>query len=130
MATITQNNPTITRQTVSIPASASAPSTSAFGRFINWCDGQERNRFGWLAAALAGHGCALTPLTLFAIILSGNNIVFWIMALVAMGATLVMNLAAQPTKVTIPVFLASIVIDLAIIAICLGVGFDITGTYI
>ncbi|GAA4331024.1 hypothetical protein [Flaviaesturariibacter amylovorans] len=101
-----------------------------FTRFLNWADGQERYRFGWLAAALATHGCALTPLTLFAIILSGNIMALWVVALACMGATLVTNLAAMPTKITIPVFLASIVIDLAVIISCICAGFDITGTYI
>lgn len=98
---------------------------TAFSRFINWCEGQEKNRFVWLGLALAGHGCALTPITLFAIILSGNFIFFWIMAIVAMMTALVTNLAAMPTKYTIPAFLLSIVMDLAIIISCLAMGFNL-----
>ena len=104
--------------------------TSVISRFMNWCEGQEKFRFGWLAAVLAIHGCALTPITLFAIILAGTNIVFFISALVAMGLALVTNLAAMPTKITIPVFFLSIAIDIAIIISCVVVGFDITGTYV
>lgn len=103
---------------------------SVISRFMNWCEGQEKFRFGWLAAVLAIHGCALTPITLFAIILAGTNIAFFISALVAMGLALVTNLAAMPTKITIPVFFLSIAIDIAIIISCVVVGFDITGTYV
>lgn len=103
----------------------SAP--SVFTRFFNWCEGQEQYRFGWLAAALSVHGCALTPITLFAIILSGANILLFVTALVAMGMALVTNLAAMPTKVTIPIFFLSILIDLSIIISCAIVGFDIAG---
>src|SRR5688572_2728268 len=104
--------------------------STAWELFIAWCITQEKHRFGWLAAALAGHGCILTPITLFAIILSGNLFAFWIMAIVAMAACLITNLAAMPTKITIPVFFASILIDIAIIAYCVIIGFDISGTTI
>ena len=97
---------------------------------MQWAEGQEQYRFGWVAGILAGHGCIITPLTLFAIILSGSNIVFFIAAIVAMMTSLVTNLAALPTKYTIPAFFISILVDLAIIASCVAIGFDITGTYI
>jgi len=79
---------------------------------------------------LAGHGCIITPITLFAIILSGSNLVFFIAAIIAMMASLVTNLAALPTKYTIPTFVLSIVIDLIIVISCAIIGFDISGTYI
>lgn len=100
---------------------------TAFSRFINWCEGQEKNRFVWLGLALASHGCVLTPITLFAVILSGNLLFFWIMAILAMMTALVTNLAAMPTKYTIPAFLFSILMDLGIIISCLAMGFNISG---
>ena len=100
------------------------PKQSLFAKFIIWCAGQERNRFGWLGAALGVHGCVTTPLALFAIVLSGNHIALWAVALVAMGATLVTNLSAMPTKITIPVFLSTVLIDLAIIIACAATGFN------
>lgn len=105
-------------------------STSIIKRFVIWCNSQEKYRFGWLAVIIAGHGCVLTPMTLFAIILSGNNMVFWSMAIAAMGISLITNLAALPTKITIPVFFFSVIIDLLIIANCIVIGFNISGTYI
>ena len=103
---------------------------ASLSRFISWCKSQEKHRLAWLAVIIAGHGCVLTPITLFAIILGGNSMVFWSMAIAAMGMSLITNLAALPTKITIPVFLFSVLIDLAIIVNCIVIGFNITGTYI
>lgn len=101
-----------------------------WNKFINWCESQEKNRFGWLAASLTLHGCVFTIMTMFAVIMSGNHFIFWPFIIGAMGITLVVNLTAMPTKITIPVFFASVLIDLTIIAICAMNGFNISGTYI
>jgi hypothetical protein len=93
---------------------------SIIAKFMNWCKGQEKNRLGWLGGILAIHGCVFTPITLFAIILSGTYFPFYIAALVAMGLAVVTNLAAMATKVTIPVFFLSVLIDLAIIISCIS----------
>jgi hypothetical protein len=97
---------------------------------MNWCKGQEENRLLWLGIALAGHGCILTPLTVMTVLLAGTNLFLFVLALVAMGMSLVTNLAAMPTKITIPVLVFSILIDIAIVVSCLAIGFDITTTYI
>ena len=104
--------------------------TSVISKFMSWCKGQEKNRLGWLGAIFAIHGCVLTPLTLFAIILSGTYFPFYIAALVAMGMTVVTNLAAMPTKVTIPVFFLSILIDIAVVIGCFVIGFNPASTQI
>jgi hypothetical protein len=83
--------------------------------FFKWCESQEKYRFGWLATILAIHGCFLAPLTLFIIFLGGNNFVFWAMTIGAFAMALVSNLAAMPTKITIPVFFFSVLIDLVVI---------------
>ena len=84
----------------------------------------------WLGIALTGHGCILTPLTVMAVLLAGTNLYLFILAIVAMGMSLVTNLAAMPTKITIPVFILSILIDIAIVISSLAIGFDISKTYI
>jgi hypothetical protein len=103
---------------------------SVWKKFISWCDSQEKFRFGWLAAALTLHGCLLTILTMFAVILAGNHFIFWPFIIGAMGVTLVVNLAAMPTKITIPVFFFSVLVDLVIIICCIAIGFDASGTRI
>jgi len=115
---------TTIQQTIATSYTGTSSKTSVFNRFINWCESQQKNRFIWLGLVLAGHGCTLTPITLFAVILVDNMIFFWIMAIIAMMMALVTNLAALPTKYTIPAFLISIVMDLVIIASCLAMGFN------
>lgn len=109
---------------------SATPKVSAWKKFITWCDGQEIYRFGWLGAAVTLHGCILTILTMFAVVLSGNHFIFWPFIIGAMGVTLVVNLAAMPTRITIPVFFFSVLIDLAIIISCIVIGFDASGTAI
>src|SRR6476646_8165572 len=99
--------------------SVQKPGTSVFPKFFKWCAGQEENRLLWLGLALAGHGCILTPLTIFAVILAGTNMVLFMAALVTMAMALVTNLAAMPTKYTIPIFLFTILVDLGIIIACI-----------
>jgi hypothetical protein len=111
---------TIFHSTIASGQTSRVEHPSVITKFMNWCNGQEKNRLGWLAGILAIHGCVLTPITLFAIILSGTYFPFYIAALVAMGLAVVTNLAAMATKVTIPVFFLSVLIDLAIIISCIS----------
>jgi len=94
-------------------------------RFLSWCQKQEENRLAWLAGILTGHGCILTPLTVLFVVLAGNNPVFWPLVIGAMGMCLVVNLAALPTKITIPVFFLSVLVDLVVIANCIVLGLSI-----
>jgi hypothetical protein len=87
--------------------------------FFAWCTRQEENRFAWLATGITVHGCLLTPITTLAIAFSGNSIILWALAIAAMGATLVSNLAAMPTRITIPVLFLSILIDMGIVISCM-----------
>ncbi|MEJ0105286.1 MAG: hypothetical protein WDO19_23205 [Bacteroidota bacterium] len=105
------------------------PSASLIQKFTRWCESQEKYRIGWLAVIIAAHGCIITPLTLISIIMSGNHMIYWFMAMTAMGASLVTNLAALPAKITIPVFFTSIAIDLFIVINCIAAGFNIAATY-
>jgi predicted membrane protein len=98
---------------------------SVFTKFLNWSKEQQENRLLWLGLALAGHGCILTPITVFAVALSGNSLPLLILALVAMCITLVTNLAAMPTKITIPAFIFSVIVDISILIACTSVGFNL-----
>lgn len=103
---------------------------SLLSKFSTWSAGQEKNRLLWLGLILALHGCIITPLTVMAVLLAGTNLTLFVIAIVAMGMSLVTNLAAMPTKITIPVFFLSIVIDLVVVGIALAHGLDIASTYI
>lgn len=103
---------------------------SPWSRFIKWAEGQEKNRFGWVAGILLGHGCFVTIITMVAIVFTGNHFIFWPFAIAGMAACVISNLAAMPTKITLPIFFFSLVIDLAIILICLVNGFNVSATYV
>ena len=96
-----------------------ATNLSPWKRFINWADGQEKNRFGWTAGILVGHGCIVTIFTMLTIVFTGNHFIFWPFAMAAMSVCVIVNLAAMPTKITIPVFFISLLVDIAVIATCL-----------
>ncbi|MBA2745630.1 MAG: hypothetical protein H0U44_05335 [Flavisolibacter sp.] len=115
-------------QSISLSRENTQPST--WTSFIEWCEGQENARLLWLGIALAGHGCILTPITVLAVLLAGTNLFLLMLALIAMGMSLVTNLAAKPTRITIPVFFLSILIDIAIIVSAIVLGMDIANTYI
>ena len=97
---------------------------SLWTKFISWCAAQDRNRLLWLGIILTVHGCALTPITVMASLLAGPNLVLFMTAMVAMGIALVTNLAAMPTKVTIPAFVLSVLMDIAILSACLVMAFQ------
>ena len=102
-----------------------AHNTSVWSRFITWADGQEERRFMWLALALGGHGCVLTPLTILLVVaLTGLNLALFLTALGAMALALIVNLAAMPTRYTIPAFFLSVLVDIGVIATAIGIALN------
>jgi hypothetical protein len=53
--------------------------------------------------------------------MTGNSMLSWSFAIAAIGMSLITNLAALPTKITIPTFFLSILLDLGIIITSLSV---------
>jgi hypothetical protein len=94
------------------------PGVGYWRQFINFAAAQERNRFGWLAAAITLQGCVLAPLTLLAIISNGNPFILWIPCIIAFAITEVVFLAAMPTRITIPVLFAGIITDIMVVLAC------------
>jgi hypothetical protein len=111
-------NTSILNQSISSVYQERSLAPSLLTRFINWCKSQEESRLLWLGIILAAHGCILTPLTVIVVMFTGNNLYLFVLATAAMGMTLVTNLAALPTKITLPVFVLSILIDLGIVISC------------
>jgi hypothetical protein len=105
------------------------PKREIWKKFITWVDNQEETRFGWTAFSIIGHGCVFTVITVAIILATGNNFIFWPFAIAAMAACLIVNLAALPTKITIPVLFFSILLDLEIIALCFTNGVDLSASY-
>jgi predicted membrane protein len=102
---------------------------SLIKRFFTWCKDQEKNRLIWLGIALTVHGCVLTPITFMAVAFSGLNLFLVYVVIAAMAATVIPNLAAQPTKVTLPLFFLSVIIDVLIIIYSLTQGLSAGNVY-
>src|SRR5690349_10667715 len=111
-------------QTLPANYNATVSGSSIITRFMNWCGKQQENRMLWIGIALAGHGCIATPLTGFFVMLAGTNIFLFTLSIIAMMIALVTNLAALPTKITIPALFVSFLLDLGIIIACAFMGFN------
>ena len=84
-------------------------------RFVRFADKQECNRLGWLVAGILGHGTIFTILTLLAVTVLGNIFLLYIIACCSMVIVVSANLAAMPTRYTIPILFISLLIDLGVI---------------
>ena len=109
-------NETLTRSVTTKPA--------LFRRFSVWLINQEENRLLWLSVAVLGGIGTVLPLTLMAVVFwANNNPTLWIIALCINVPVLIVNLAAQLPKVTLPVLFAAWFIDAIIIFYCLAIYF-------
>jgi len=95
-----------------------------FPQFFKWCSGQEKNRIMWTGISLAVHGCFITPVTMMAVMLSGVPVALLALTVLSVFITLVVNLAALPTRIAIPFFAFSVLIDLGVIATAISLGLN------
>jgi hypothetical protein len=101
---------------VEYTSSATTSTGSITSRFLQWCAGQEDNRFLWLGMTFFGQIGLVLPATLFSIIfLGGNHLGFWIAAAVINVPVLALTLAAQPTRVTLPCLFSAWILDIGLI---------------
>ncbi len=84
-------------------------------RFLTWIKNEEKNRIAWAGISITVMCGVLFPITMTAILLNGAVFKLIIGAMSALVLVVVTNLAALPTKYTIPAFLTGIIIDLALI---------------
>ena len=94
---------------------AQARKPGLFSRFTNWCDLQESNRFLWLGIAFMGSIGMVLPLTLVTVLLTSRNFILLAIAAIANVPVLAINLAAQPTKVTLPFLFSAWLINFSVI---------------
>lgn len=99
-------------RTLSQPKHRRLPGISSF---LAWADNQNFNKLSWLAVALVVHGCLLTPVTVMVVMTTSQEFSLVMASLGAMALSLVTNLAALPTRITIPAFFLSILADVVII---------------
>ena len=90
-------------------------------KFSKWLKTQEEYRLLWLGIALLGGIALVLPITLLAVMFWANNsLTLWAITLAVNVPVLILNLAAQPPKVTLPVLFSSWFIDAVIILYCLA----------
>ena len=92
---------------------------SVIKSFMKWAEEQDEYRFGWLGVIVAGNGCFITPATVYVVLYSGNNLFLFMAALAVFAISFVANLAAMPTRITIPVFFAGLLVDIIIVLVSL-----------
>lgn len=93
-------------------------------RFMNWCKNQESSRMLWLVLTFLGQIGLAVPCTLAAILFwSDNSFPLWVFACAINVPVLAINLAAQPTKITIPALFFAWTVDAIIILYCAALFF-------
>lgn len=93
--------------------------------FFTWCNRQDKNRFLWLGIALLAGIGTVVPLTLFAIMIGANsNFTLWVITCIVNVPVLVVNLAAQPAKITLPVLFFAWITDALIMIYCMVLFFQ------
>lgn len=86
--------------------------------FLSWSEGQKENKFLWLGIALGVHGCFLTPLATMVVLTTTANMFLFSLVIAAMGIAVIANLAGLNTRITIPIFVFSILMDLGVLIAC------------
>ncbi len=91
---------------------------SFIGTFFKWTAGQDKNHhIAWIGICLLTTTAVFFPLTMAAIVLNGLHFSLIIVAKLALVMVFVLNLAAMPTRYTIPAFVLGILTDIVIIII-------------
>ncbi len=89
---------------------------SMFARFFQWAANEDAERhIVWVGASVTAMGAVFFPLTMAVVLLNGAQFSLIIAAMAAFVLVVATNLAAMPTKYTIPLFFLGILIDVAIV---------------
>jgi len=108
--------------TISIPQtlhhySLSKEKKSLAVRFIQWATNQDaEHHVAWVGISITLMAAIFFPLTMAVILLNGAGFGLIIAAMTSLALVTIVNLAAIPTRYTIPLFLLGILIDVAAIA--------------
>jgi len=84
-------------------------------RFLNWLNQQEKYRVGWVGISLMLMTAVFFPVTMAAILIHGGSFKLIIGAMISLILVLVPNLAALPTRYTLPAFFTAILINMILI---------------
>jgi hypothetical protein len=86
-------------------------------RFINWSKNEEKNRIAWVGISIMLITAIFFPVTMASILVHGGTFKLIIGAMFSLILVVVPNLAALPTRFTIPAFFTGVFIDIILIAV-------------
>jgi hypothetical protein len=91
---------------------------SALVRFFKWAENEDKiNHVSWVGISVTAMAAVIFPLTMAVVLLNGASFGCIIAAMVSLVLVVVTNLAALPTKYTIPfLFLGGLIDVVAIIS--------------
>jgi len=90
---------------------------TVFTRFMDWTKNEEKNRIGWVGISITAVAAIFFPITMSVVLINGAIISLIMGAMISMVAVVITNLAAMPTKYTIPALMLGILVDIVLIAI-------------
>jgi hypothetical protein len=91
---------------------------AVFSRFMSWAANEDEERhIGWVGITVTTMTAIFFPLTMALILMNGAVFGLIVAAMVSLVLVVVTNLAAMPTKFTIPFYLLGILIDVTVIAL-------------
>lgn len=97
------------------PYSTSNPNPNAISRFFSWAAAEdEKHHIGWVGISVMSMSSGIFPLTMYIIMINGGSFGLIMGALVSLAMVVVTNLAALPTKYTIPFYFLAILIDVVV----------------
>lgn len=88
---------------------------SVFARFLVWLKEEEVNRIAWLGISITVMTAIFFPLTMASILLHEGSFNLILVAMFSLILVAIPNMAALPTKFTIPAFFIGMLIDIALI---------------
>jgi hypothetical protein len=83
--------------------------------FFQWSEKEEKNRIAWLGVSVMLMTAIFFPVTMVAILIHGGSFKLIIGAMFSLILVVIPNLAALPTKYTIPAFFAGMVLDIFLV---------------
>jgi hypothetical protein len=86
-------------------------------RFMEWIKKEEKNHIAWVGASIMVMSAVFFPITITAILLNGAIFTLVMGAVVSLAGVVITNLAALPTKYTIPALMMGILMDIVLIVI-------------
>ncbi len=86
-------------------------------RLMAWIISEEKNRIAWVGISITAMSAIFFPVTMAAILFNGAVFPLIMGSMISLAIVVITNLAALPTKYTIPAFILGILIDLVLIVV-------------